>query len=175
MTEPQKFTDLVPVEVLTAVHTAIAALEIQGPAITEALRELDRATTMAWKAVHMLGVTDEEWELVKRDIGIERGWEAAYQLVSTFDLPNVQPSADDICRERFEAAEVLQAALNERHLLMAVHALDAKRRLGMHLTRRTRHTRLGARHLQRARRAAPSSACSRPCASKRAMWSSSRR
>ena len=94
MTEPQKLTDLVPVEVLTAVHTAIAALEIQGPAITEALRELDRATTMAWKAVHMLGVTDEEWELVKRDIGIERGWEAAYQLVSTFDLPNLQPPAD---------------------------------------------------------------------------------
>jgi hypothetical protein len=94
MTEPHKLTDLVPVEVLTAVHTAIAALEIQGPAITEALRELDRATTMAWKAVNMLGVTDEEWELVKRDIGIERGWDAAYQLVSTFDLPGVQPPAD---------------------------------------------------------------------------------
>ena len=94
MTEPQKLTDLVPVEVLTAVHTAIAALEIQGPAITEALRQLDRATTMAWKAVHMLGVTDDEWELVKREIGIERGWDAAYQLVSTFDLPNMQPSAE---------------------------------------------------------------------------------
>jgi hypothetical protein len=94
MTEPQKLIDLVPVEVLTAVHTAIAALEIQGPAITDALRELDRATTMAWKAVNMLGVTDEEWELVKRDIGIERGWDAAYQLVSTLDLPSMQPSAD---------------------------------------------------------------------------------
>jgi hypothetical protein len=94
MTEPQKLTDLVPVEVLTAVHTAIAALEIQGPAITEALRQLDRATTMAWKAVNMLGVTDDEWKLVKREIGIERGWDAAYQLVSTFDLPRMQPSAD---------------------------------------------------------------------------------
>jgi hypothetical protein len=94
MTEPQKLTDLVPVEVLTAVHTAIAALEIQGPAITEALRELDRATTMAWKAVNMLGVTDDEWKLVKREIGIERGWDAAYQLVSTFDLPSMQPAAD---------------------------------------------------------------------------------
>jgi hypothetical protein len=94
MTEPQKLTDLVPVEVLTAVHTAIAALEIQGPAITEALRQLDRATTMAWKAVNMLGVTDDEWKLVKREIGIERGWDAAYQLVSTFDLPSMQPSAD---------------------------------------------------------------------------------
>jgi hypothetical protein len=94
MTESQKLTDLVPVEVLTAVNTAIAVLEIQGPAITEALRQLDRATTMAWKAVNMLGVTDEEWELVKRELGIERGWDAAYQLVSTFDLPGAQPSVD---------------------------------------------------------------------------------
>ena len=39
-------------------------------------------------------MTDDEWELVKREIGIERGWDAAYQLVSTFDLPNLQPSAD---------------------------------------------------------------------------------
>jgi len=94
MTEPHKLTDLVPVEVLTAVYTAIAALEIQGPAITEALRQLDRATTMAWKAMNMLGVTDDEWELVKREVGIERGWEAAYQLVSTLELPSLQPSAD---------------------------------------------------------------------------------
>jgi hypothetical protein len=94
MTEPQKLTDLVPVEVLTAVNTAIAVLEIQGPAITEALRQLDRATTMAWKAVNMLGVTDEEWEQVKREVGINRGWEAAYQLVSTLELPSLQPSAD---------------------------------------------------------------------------------
>ena len=94
MTEPQKLADLVPVEVLTAVNNAIAALEIQGPAITEALRQLDRATTMAWKAVNMLGVTDDEWELVKREIGIDRGWDAAYQLVSTLDLPTMHPSAD---------------------------------------------------------------------------------
>ena len=94
MTEPPKLTDLVPVEVLTQVHTAIAVLESQGPAITEALRQLDRATTMAWKAMNMLGVTDNEWELVKREIGIERAWDAAYQLVSTLDLPGVQPSAD---------------------------------------------------------------------------------
>ncbi|HZA84995.1 MAG TPA: hypothetical protein VFC13_26535 [Actinomycetes bacterium] len=94
MTEPQKLTDLVSVEVLTDVNSAIAVLEIQGPAITEALRQLDRATTMAWKAVNMLGVTDGEWELVKREIGIERGWDAAYQLVSAFDLPSLQPSTD---------------------------------------------------------------------------------
>jgi hypothetical protein len=94
MTEPHKLTDLVPVDVLTAVTTAIAVLEIQGPAITEALQQLDRATTMAWKAVNMLGVTDDEWELVKRELGIARAWDAAYQLVSTFDLPSMQPSAD---------------------------------------------------------------------------------
>ena len=92
--EQQALTDLVPVEVLTEVNTAIAVLEIQGPAITEALRQLDRATTMAWKAMHMLGVTDDEWELVKREIGIERGWDAAYQLVSSLDLPTMQPPAD---------------------------------------------------------------------------------
>ena len=94
MTEPQKLADLVPVEVLTEVNTAIAVLEIQGPAITDALRQLDRATSMAWKAVRMLGVSDEEWQLVKREIGIERGWDAAYELVSSFDLPTVQPSVD---------------------------------------------------------------------------------
>jgi hypothetical protein len=94
MTEPQKLADLVPVEVLTEVNTAIAVLEIQGPAITEALQKLDRATTMAWKAVNMLGTTDDEWELVKREIGIERAWDAAYQLVATFDLPSLQPSAE---------------------------------------------------------------------------------
>jgi hypothetical protein len=94
MTKPQKLTDLVPVDVLTAVNTAIAALEIQGPAITEALRQLDQATTVAWKAVNILGVTDDEWALVKREIGIDRAWDAAYQLVSAFDLPSMQPSAD---------------------------------------------------------------------------------
>jgi hypothetical protein len=94
MTEPPKPADLVPVEVLTEVNTAIAVLELQGPAITQALRQLDRATTMAWKAVSMLGVSDREWELVKREIGIERGWEAAYELVSSFDLPGRQPSVD---------------------------------------------------------------------------------
>ena len=66
MPEPRELTYLVPVDVLAEVNTAVAVLEIQGPAVTEALRQLDRATTMAWKAVNMLGVTDEEWELVKR-------------------------------------------------------------------------------------------------------------
>ena len=98
MTQTRELTDvvpdLVPVDVLTEVNTAIAVLEIQGPAITEALRQLDRATTIAWKAAKMHGVTDEEWELVKRAIGIDRGWEAANQMFSTLDLPGLQPSID---------------------------------------------------------------------------------
>jgi hypothetical protein len=87
MPEPRELTYLVPVDVLAEVNTAVAVLEIQGPAVTEALRQLDRATTVAWKAVNMVEVTDDEWQLVKRAIGIERGWNAAYRLVSTLDLP----------------------------------------------------------------------------------------
>jgi hypothetical protein len=49
---------------------------------------------MAWKAAKLHGVTDEEWELVKREIGIDRGWGAADQLFSTLDLPGLQPSID---------------------------------------------------------------------------------
>lgn len=94
MTEPEKLTDLVPVEVLTEVNTAIAVLEIQGPAITEALRQLDRATTLAWKAVNLVEATDEEWRFVKHAIGIDRGWNAAYRLVSTLDVPGQEPPAD---------------------------------------------------------------------------------
>jgi hypothetical protein len=82
MPEPRELTYLVPVDVLAEVNTAVAVLEIQGPAVTEALRQLDRATTVAWKAVNMVEVTDDEWQLVKRAIGIERGWNAAYRLVS---------------------------------------------------------------------------------------------
>jgi hypothetical protein len=98
MIEPRELTDLVPdlvpVDVLTEVNTAIAVLEIQGQVIVEALRQLDRATTMAWKAARLHGVTDEEWELVKGEIGIDRGWEAADQLFSALDLPGLQPSID---------------------------------------------------------------------------------
>ena len=35
-----------------------------------------------------------EWKLSKRELGIHHGWDAAYQLISTFDLPSMQPSAD---------------------------------------------------------------------------------
>ena len=87
MTEPRELSGLVPVDVQAEVNAAVAVLEIQGPVVTEALRQLDRATTVAWKAVNLVEVTDEEWQLVKRAIGIDRGWDAAYRLVSTLDLP----------------------------------------------------------------------------------------
>jgi hypothetical protein len=94
MTEPRDVTYLVPAAVLAEVNAAVTVLETYGPAVTEALRQLDRATTVAWKAVSLVEVTDEEWQLVKRAIGIDRGWEAAYRLVSSLDLPG--PPANDI-------------------------------------------------------------------------------
>ena len=53
-------------DVLAEVNTAVAVLETHGPAVTEALRQLDQATTVAWKAMSLVEVTDEEWQLVKR-------------------------------------------------------------------------------------------------------------
>jgi hypothetical protein len=94
MTEPRDVSYLVPADVLAEVNTAVTVLETYGPAVTEALRQLDRATTVAWKAVNLVEVTDEEWQLVKRAIGIDHGWEAAYRLVSSLDLPG--PPANNI-------------------------------------------------------------------------------
>ena len=87
MTEPRELSYLVPVDVLAEVNTAVTVLETYGPAVTEALRQLDRATTVAWKAVNLAEVTDDDWQRVKHAIGIDRGWEAAYRLVSNLDLP----------------------------------------------------------------------------------------
>ena len=94
MTEPRDVTYLVPADVLAEVNAAVTVLETYGPAVTEALRQLDRATTVAWKAVSLVEVTDEEWQLVKRAIGIDRGWEAAYRLVSSLALPG--PPANNL-------------------------------------------------------------------------------
>jgi hypothetical protein len=80
--------------VVAEVTAAVTVLETYGPVVTEALRQLDRATTVAWKAVNLVEVTDEEWQLVKRAIGIDRGWDAAYRLVSTLDLPG--PPANNV-------------------------------------------------------------------------------
>jgi len=94
MPEPRDVTYLVPADVLAEVNAAVTVLETYGPAVTEALRQLDRATTVAWKAVSLAEVTDEEWQLVKRAIGIDRGWDAAYRLVSTLDPPG--PPANNV-------------------------------------------------------------------------------
>ena len=97
MTEPRDLADLVPADVRAEVNTAVAELETHGPAVIEALWQLDRATTAAWKTVNMAEGTEEEWRLVERAVGIERGWHAAERLVSTLDyqgragLPAVTP------------------------------------------------------------------------------------
>jgi hypothetical protein len=54
--------------------------------VSHALWRLDRATTVAWKAVHLAEVADDQWQLVKQVIGIGRGWEAADRLICTLDL-----------------------------------------------------------------------------------------
>jgi hypothetical protein len=87
VTEPRDLSDLVPADVRTELAAVVAALEMHGPAVTKALRRLDRATTAAWNAVNPVDPTEDEWRLVERAVGIERGWNAAYQLVSTLDPP----------------------------------------------------------------------------------------
>jgi hypothetical protein len=87
VTERRDLTDLVPADVRTELAAAVAALELHGPAVTNALRRLDRATTAAWNAVNPVDPTEDEWRLVERTFGIDRGWNAAYQLVSTLDPP----------------------------------------------------------------------------------------
>ena len=46
---------------------------------------------------------------------------------------DTQPLADDVGVERFEPRQPLQPALEDRHLLVAVHALDPEDRLGVQL------------------------------------------
>jgi hypothetical protein len=41
----------------------------------------------ARNAVNPVDPTQDEWRLVERAVGIERGWNAAYQLVSTLEPP----------------------------------------------------------------------------------------
>jgi hypothetical protein len=94
MSEPRELIYLVPVDVLAAISNAVASLETHGPVVTEALRQLDRATTLVWKAVSRVEATDDEWRFVKHATGIDRGWDAAYRLVSSLDLPGQEPPAD---------------------------------------------------------------------------------
>jgi hypothetical protein len=87
VTEPRDLTDLVPADLRLEVAAAVAALELHGPAVTKALQRLDQATTAARNAVNPVDPTEDEWRLVERTLGIDRGWEAAYRLVSTLDPP----------------------------------------------------------------------------------------
>jgi hypothetical protein len=84
-TEPPDLTDLVPADVRTELAAAVAALELHGPAVTNALRRLDRATTAAWNAVNPVDPTEDEWRLVERRSGSTVVGMPAYQLVSTLD------------------------------------------------------------------------------------------
>ena len=87
MSEPRDLTDLVPNEVRAELAVAVAVLEQHGPAITQALRQLDQATTAARQALDPAQPTQDEWRLVERTTGIDRGWDAAYRLVSTLAPP----------------------------------------------------------------------------------------
>jgi hypothetical protein len=87
MTEPRDLPDLVPNHVRADLAVAEAVLEQHGPAVTQALRQLDQATTAAWQALSPVEPTDDELRLVERATGIDRGWDAAYRLVSTLDPP----------------------------------------------------------------------------------------
>jgi hypothetical protein len=72
---------------------AVAVLKQHGPAITQALRQLDQATMAARQALSPVEPTQDEWRLVERATGIDRGWEAAYRLVSTLDPPGQGPTS----------------------------------------------------------------------------------
>jgi hypothetical protein len=87
VTEPRDLTDLVPNHVRADVAVAVAVLEQHGPAVTKALRQLDQATTAAWQALHPVEPTEDEWSLVERATGLDRGWNAAYRLASTLEPP----------------------------------------------------------------------------------------
>jgi hypothetical protein len=87
VSEPHDLTNLVPNEVRAELAVAVAVLEQHGPAVTEALRQLDQATTAAQEALDPAEPTQDEWRLVERTTGIDRGWDAAYRLASTLDPP----------------------------------------------------------------------------------------
>ena len=47
--------------------------------------------------MNLVEPTDDEWRFVKGhggELGIDRGWNAAYQSVSTSDVPGQEPPAD---------------------------------------------------------------------------------
>jgi hypothetical protein len=44
-------------------------------------------TKASRQALSLIGPTEDEWRLVDHATGIDRGWDAAYRLVSTLDPP----------------------------------------------------------------------------------------
>jgi hypothetical protein len=92
VSEPRDLTDLVPNEVRAELAVAVAVLEQHGPAVSEALPQLDQATTAARQALDPAQPTQDEWRLVERTTGIDRGWDAAYRLVSALDPPGQDPT-----------------------------------------------------------------------------------
>jgi hypothetical protein len=94
VSQPRDLTYLLSADVRAAAATAVATLEQHGPVVTEALRQLDQATTAAWNAVRSAAPTEDEWRLLQQATGISRGWEAAYRLVSTLDPPGQGRRAD---------------------------------------------------------------------------------
>jgi hypothetical protein len=80
--------------------------------VTEALRQLDQATTVAWRAVSLVEVIEDEWQLVKCTIGIERGWDAAYRLVSTLDRAG--QGGPNVCLRAREQSSFATRALTKR-------------------------------------------------------------
>jgi hypothetical protein len=79
VSEPRDLTNLVPNDVRAELAVAVAVLEQHGPAVTEALRQLDQATTAARTALDPAQPTEDEWRPVERATGINRGWDAAYR------------------------------------------------------------------------------------------------
>jgi hypothetical protein len=60
MTEPRDLTDLVPNHVRADLAVAVAVLEQYGPAVTDALRQLDQATTAARQVLSPVEPTEDE-------------------------------------------------------------------------------------------------------------------
>jgi hypothetical protein len=87
VTEPRDLTDLVSADVRTELAAVVARSSRPSALMTAGPCSSSAATTAAWNAVNPVDPTEEEWRLVERTVGIERGWNAAYQLVSTLEPP----------------------------------------------------------------------------------------
>ncbi len=77
---------------------------------------------------------------------------------------DVQPLGHHVRGEGLDARQRLEAALDERHLFAAVHALDLERRFGVQLADRA-----GGHGYSRGRPRPLSCTCSSPCSNRRTM------